>query len=54
MRTIDEILADLEALLRFMPAEDARRVILLAQELSEAKALRLTGLLEQAREARDG
>jgi hypothetical protein len=52
MRTIEQIARELADAVKTLDGEQARRVIMLAQELAEAKALRLFELYKQAEEAR--
>ena len=54
MRTVDQIVADLVDATKQLDGETALRVILLAQELAEAKAERLFQGWKKAEEARRG
>ena len=54
MRTVEAIVAELVDAIKSLDGEQARRVILLAQELAEVKAERLYQGWKQAEEARRG
>lgn len=54
MRSIDEIARELADSVKQLDGEQAQKVIMLAQELAEVKAMRLFELFKQAQEARNG